>query len=197
MTTTADSFPEIDNNSTMNPISKVLSLTAVLIIALSCSYNTYYYAYTEVDSSEAATAASFAARGERGPATEVVGVYVKDNAPVYVLKTNMRKEDSFGPQKTSATENHVSYNKAPVKPLYGNASKVDFNDVSSRLRTNSFVEPISLANYGQRLIEMYASQDPSLRKDAKRYFKFYRNYIKAHNVEEVYHYIDDINRLGK
>ena len=56
MTTTPDSFPEIDNSFTMNPISKVLSLTAVLIIALSCSYNTYYYAYTEVDSSEAATA---------------------------------------------------------------------------------------------------------------------------------------------
>lgn len=181
----------------MNPIIKVLSLTAVLILALSCSYNTYYYAYTEVGSSEAATAASFAARGERGPATEVVGVYVKDNAPVYVLKTNMRTFDSFGAIKSSTAEQSSTYSKEPVRPLYGDASKVNIDDVASRLKMNSYVEPTTLANYGQRLIEMSSGTDQSLRKDAKERFKVFKKYVKAHGVEEVYHYIDDIDHLGK
>ena len=176
----------------MKPFIKVFSLAIVIASLLSCSYETFYYAYTEVNSSEAATAASYAGRGNPKPATEVIGVYVKDNSPVYVLKTNMRKIESMNSAGRSTSDYSINYEKPPVMPLYGDASKADLEGITSRMKNNSYVEPSALANYGQRLIEMFSSQEPSLRKEAKERFKVYKKYVKEHNVGEVLHYVDDI-----
>ena len=97
----------------------------------------------------------------------------------------------------STSDYSINYEKPPVMPLYGDASKADLEGITSRMKNNSYVEPSALANYGQRLIEMFSSQEPSLRKEAKERFKVYKKYVKEHNVGEVLHYVDDIFSISR